>query len=761
MADDEGAQDKPSAEAGDAGGADGKSERSSARPGDDGAKAGPPPNSKSGADGASGEDAAKTEQDGAKEKPDPAKLLDRDTTLRAIVFAALQEACAAYGQPITIGSIVMGDATVDTVVGGDMRGEDPRSRPSDVMHGPTRIITTEHLERIDATFVCPECFGPAEATLQSTGLLLLRAKPGWGRETIALKLLHQHCKGELCKLDAETFLPRSGLPEVEQQHGYIVDALEPRHVRWLRVAYLETLSQHLQKHGALMVMVLDYPAPLRGGDFQNYLVDGGAPAPTPAVIGNHLRWQLRPLLGNMDDVDRRASELLDDEQVGAVIAELSSSSASDLVAFATDLAGAYRSAETVGKIVHRHSRSVASRFVEWFDGQTDIEQRALVIALAAFHEMPLHIVGRTASLLADRIREAENPDPELVRRTLFVSPMRERIAAAGAEIVDGTETTLYGQIAVELVRFRHGALGPVVLEHVWDQHEHAHAVVRDWLRDLGIDHDPAVRARAGAAVGHLSRREFGHMQEHVVKPWADYGDFDRQQAAVAALHVLSSKPAHRGLVRRLILDWLRPYQPTSRRATAIATLASVSVLPLQRTLSELRRAVRDELELIGPAADALTQLFVLPESQGPVLAALLSWSSAMKANLRHTAHLAALWIAEESHVKAAFDASTWPAMVELAEHSEHRADIVRLFGILCNAPLTSERTYRLIRRWVLQAGRDPEFLPPLRNFLAAVVAETNDAVSLRWYLDRWRKDARVPKTVLDELIAEMRSGAYT
>jgi hypothetical protein len=760
MADDEDSQDKPSAEAGDAGAAAGKSDWSSARPGEDGAGGGQPPNAKSGADGASGDGAAKTAQDDAKEKPDPAKLLDRDTTLRAIVFAALQEACAVYGQSINIGNIVMGDAIMDTLVGGDMRGDDPRRRPADVMHGPARTITTAHLEMIDETFVCPGCFAPADATLQSRGLLLLRAKPGWGRETIALKLLHEHCKGELRKLDAETFLPRSGLPEVEEQHGYVVDALEPRHVRWLRITYLETLSQHLQKRGALMVMVLDYPAPLRGGDFQNYLVDGGEPAPTPAVVGNHLRWQLKPLLENVGDVDRRASELLDHEQVGTVIAELSSSSASDLVAFATDLAGAYRSSETIGKIVHRHSRSVASRFVEWFDGQTDIEQRALVIALAVFQGMPLHIVGRTARLLADRIREAENPDPEHVRRTLFGSPMRERLAAASAEIFSGAETTLYGQIDVELVRFRNGALGPLVLEHVWDEHEHAHAVVRDWLRDLGIDPDPAVRARAGAAVGLLSRREFGHMQEHVVKPWADYGDFDRQQAAVAALLVLSSKPVHSGLVRKLILDWLRPYQPTSRRATAIAALASVRVLPLQRTLSELRRAVRDEPELIGPTADALTQLFVLPESQGPVLAALLSWSSTMRANLRHTAHLAGLWIAKESHVKVATASAepTWPAMVSLGEETEHR---VKLFGILCDAPFTSERAYGLIRQWVRLAGRDPNFLPPLRSFLAAVVTETNNAVSLRWYLDRWRKDTRVPKTVLDELIADMRSGAYT
>ena len=763
MADDEGSQDKPSAEAGDASAAAGKSEWSSARPGEEGAKAGPPPNAKSGADGASGDGAAKTAQDGAKEKPDPVKPPNADTTPEsAIFFAHLREAGAFWGRPINIGSVFMGDPTIDTVAGGDIRGDDARSRTSsDGTSRPARSFTVEDLERIHATFVRPECFGTADVTLRSKGLLLLRAKPGWGRTTVALELLAKHCSGDLRRLEAETFVPRAELPEVDKQHGYTVDALDLRHVRRLQVAYLERLSAHLQDVGAMMVIVLDHGAPLGGEDVEDYLVDGGPPASPPAVIGKHLRWQLRPLLRTVDDADRCASGLLDDEQVATVIAELSSSSARTLVRFATDLAGAHRSAEAVGKIVDRHSQSVATRFVEWFDGQTDIEQRALVIALAAFHEMPLHIVARTARLLADRIHETENPDPAGAGRTLFGPPMRERLAAANAELVHRTETTLYGQIGAEFVRFRNGAFPGLVLEHVWHEHEHAHAVVRGWLRDLGFDHDPAVRARAGAAVGHLSLREFGHVQERVVKPWADDGHPHPRQAAIAALHVPSSTPAYSGLVRKMILGWLRPYQPTSRRATAIAVLASVSVLPLQRTLSELRRAVRDEPELIGPTADALTQLFVLPESQGPVLAALLSWSSTMRTNLRHTAHLAGLWIAKESHVNVASAEPTWPAMVSLAEDTEHRADIVKLFGILCDAPYTSERTYRLIRQWVLLAGRDPNFLPPLRNFLAAVVAETNDAVSLRWYLNRWRKDARVPKTVLDELIAEMRSGAYT
>jgi hypothetical protein len=689
-------------------------------------------------------------------EPDRVDLPDAGAIADFATFSnALREAIAVFGGRITIGNLFLGNTTAHSVVGGGIRGEDSRSHPSSgAIRSPGGPITPEELEVIDGTFVPPECFDAADTRLRASSLLLLRAKPGWGRTTFALKLLAPHCAGGLHELEAETLLGWGELPALEKQRGYLLGPLDLQQSATLRSRRLARLSRHLRDAGAMMVVVLDHGFLPREGDVEDYLVEGASPAPPADVVRRHLCWQLKPLVPT-GDVDRRAAELLDDDHVSTLVAELSSSRARDLVSFAADLARAHDGAVAVDDIVNRHAQSAAGRFADWFDVEQDIEQRALVIAIAVFHAMPLHLVNRAARRLAERMREAENPDPKLLRRTLFGLPMRERLDAAKAELVPGTESARYGRIAVPLVRFRNDALPQRVLEYVWQQHDQAYEVVREWLRDLGVDPNPAVRARAGAAVGLLSRVDFDHVRHVILIPWADCGALPERQAAVAALQLAALEPGLGPLVGRLILDWLGPHQPINRRITAVAALGAISVLTPERALRGLRRAVRDAPALIGPTAASLTQLFLSTEMQARMLTVLHRWSLSPHKNLRRAAHLATLRIADEVVVDPDGAASPWPAVVWLADGTAHHADIVTLFAVLFDAPFTSEPAYKLVRRWVRLAGRDEEFIPPLKRFLAALVAETKDPANLRWYLAEWREEKDAPVAVVDELIASI------
>src|SRR5215470_20131472 len=91
----------------------------------------------------------------------------------------------------------------------------------------------------------------------------------------------------------------------------------------------------------------------------------------------------------------------------------------DLAEFAQLLGEVAVGRADLDEVRRRYNKSADSAFQEWFNGLGDNEERAFVIALAAFDGMPVHLVTVTAGELARRFQAVEVPDRRARVRSIF------------------------------------------------------------------------------------------------------------------------------------------------------------------------------------------------------------------------------------------------------------------------------------------------------------------------------------------------------
>ncbi|MFI6366757.1 hypothetical protein ACIBG0_28860 [Nocardia sp. NPDC050630] len=655
----------------------------------------------------------------------------------------------ARGLSITAHTVIVGDASVGTLVGRDNLGGAPGHRI--VPSGPVPAVL---LEQLDNTFVPPKVFEEMRRRLRDQSLLLLRAPLGWGRTAAALRALAEECTAGVHKLNPDVQL-RSLEIEFTPKFGYLLESFGAEQASNLRTFHLEQLSQMLTEYGCRMIVVLDSTAQI-SADVDQFLLDGGEPADATQLVHSHLRWHLAT----------RPPDLLKRAEVGQLLTDVAQNRppTRDLALLAAELADVSAGRIDIVDVVNRHSAAADGRFRQWFDDELDVETRAFAIALAVFNGMPLHVVSDAGRALAQLIAHEEEPDENKHSRSVFGSRSTQLLSASHAESYRSTEETTYGQIPVQAVKFADDSYPRRVLEYVWQEYHAAHHLVRDWLRDYGSNPNLTVCTRAGVAAGLLSTFEFEHARKLMIEPWATSGERHDRLAAIGALQFPCLQPELAPLVVRMLAAWLRRDQPLPRRVAAAEALGSTvgQAMP-DSAITLLRRAARSsESPLRKAASFGLVQLFWSAGLTRRVLSELRKWTGSNRPRLRDTGFRCVLDLSLYKGVDTPQGMREWPVMVWLADAADdHRDDIITLFARLIEAPIHMPAAYEEIQRWVEIAEKDPQLRRPLGRFLISLGQAIQDTEILPYYLHAWAEEPNGPRRAVNELLTTLDSKEKT
>ncbi|RKT54810.1 hypothetical protein [Saccharothrix australiensis] len=592
------------------------------------------------------------------------------------------------------------------------------------------------LADIRESYVEPARYGHLRAVLESHQVVVIRAPDGTGRTATALRLLDDLCREGVLKLDPDVNLKTVDGSAFSGLRGYLLESLDPEQARELRAFHAERLCALMKDKGCMLVVIADDRTPLPVEDIGHLVVDDLGEVEPSALIRRHLDWGLSAV-----ESPRAGAAVLDLPEVREIVTALTPDvprrQLADLGALLVDVATGRIDVEVVRE---RYSATSRANFVSWFDQQTDVEQRAFVIALAVFNDEPVHLVSGAATMLADLVKEVELPRRADRGRALFATPLSRRLEDARAEVVEDTERTRIGNVTVRKARFRDDRYPALVLAHLCTEYDQGLTVVTRWLRELGGALGGRVRVRAGMAAGFLSTYDFFGIHHEVVQPWADADDPYTRDAAVAALQFPSDHPALGRVVHKLLDAWLRDRENWSRRKTAARALGSTTAASPAAVLRLLKRTARHvDWTTAFMIGESVSDLLCRVDDPVQVLDALVAWSDDDEFPLRReTALLAVLVASNYLTVSVAESAEKWPALLWLAEDGEPaRSRVVLLFARMLQTADFLGRGYEHLRRWLRLAQRDRTLRAPVARLLFDIGTEMDDLDSVRHYVETW------------------------
>lgn len=490
----------------------------------------------------------------------------------------------------------------------------------------------------------------------------------------------------------------------------------------------------------MMVVIVDESTRLPAHEIGELLVTDLVRVKPDQLLQRHVTWRLT----GSEAADH---EVLSRPDVKEIISELTEDvPARELAKLGELLVEVAHERLSMDVVRDRYSKASEASFGEWFDAQTESEQRAFVIALAVFNDEPVQVVSAAATLLAARFERLLVPRRTDRTRDVFAVPLARRAESARAELASGSQETSFGQVPTRRIRFRDDRFPRLVLEHVRGQYTEALDIVMDWLLHLGGIPGPQVRIRAGVAAGLLSQYDFVYVFNHVIEPWARSGDVDERRAAVAALQVPGQQAGIDRVVAKVLGSWVRPGQPLALRATAARALGTTTSMSPSRALKYLRQAARHaNWDIAYCVGEGVSDLFVRADP-GQVLRALVRWSRDGEfVKRRETALLAVLITSCYVDVTVEASSERWPVLVWLAEHDiTSRQHIVTLFSRMLLAAHFMRRGYLEFKRWIRIAGRETAMAEPLARLLREVGEFSGELETVDFYLRQWATDDEGP-----------------
>ncbi|MFC0002845.1 hypothetical protein [Micromonospora siamensis] len=603
------------------------------------------------------------------------------------------------------------------------------------------ILPAWLVAEVAQVYVPPGGYDEIRRAADRQSLLLLRSCRRWGATATAIELLRdlERVHDLLFAGDLAT-LPVESLPE---GCGFILDRVTARQVA-LRAQDLPVLSERLAKRRSRLVVVLDDQARIADPAVERATRRIAAPPAAVELLASHLT----VLLGSA----ARAESLLADPEVAAELTAVGPDSfdAAQLVELARDLAEVDRHELTVADALTRF-RDLSQRDVDtWYDGIETLDQRALVLSLAALPSMTYDAVARAASRLEQAWRAedggAGTPPPRDRR------PRAVRLRGARARIGREVRYTRYGPAEVEVPSFLDGSYPEHILRYAWQEHDYDRDLLLRWLRAVADDVEGNVGIRAAMSIGYLSRWAFDPIRRDIVTSWAGSGHGGERERAVAALHVAARYPETAVRVIRMVLDWCERGRGGPLRRTAARALGSSVGLVLadgpDEHLAELARD--DDPTLHVAIGDSIAELMLEadPERQIELLGLLDDWSGERQSGRQSAGVLGFLEVAASTWRTETTpdDKVRWPLLLWLSSVGATtdpalapiRPVIARLWGRALVGRGTDHAVHRVLRGWAGSAERWPELRPHLIHLLLEAAVTERQLGLLAGHARRWR-----------------------
>jgi len=668
------------------------------------------------------------------------EIKDRDVARTVAELLRGQQIASVYIDARSGGVFFGGEASIT----GDVVGRGQVKRTATPASGALAEATagqvlSEDLNKVDIVYVTPSLYTQAQRLLAEKHVLILWGQAHWGKWTTALHLLSALHAEEIFEINPDVNLEGLQLSGLESKRGYVIDTIAPDSAENLNTFVLNRLSRRLREQDSHLVITVDSRVPLSKEALSGYLVVWSDVPDRVQLLERHLAWYLT------DDSLTRALEL---SQADAVQQLLSTHLLpGEVDRLAELLAGVARGKLELEEALARFEARTLQQVETWFEAHADLEERTFMLSVAILNGANYQAVVEADERLQSLIRLQPAEDEPPVTDSVFGSTRSQRVKEACAHLVQGYEEAEFGRSPVELIILDNPTFQPAVLHYAWHEYDRLRSHLLDWLRDLGFHPSFDVRARAAAAVGELSKYNFGYVRGEILLPWANHRDSRARAAAALALGI----PAWEGEFAPQVLGLLHHWSTLRNnwRLCWTAAAAYGGLVGLRFPDTALRDfhaiAQTEDLRLFRVLSRSVANLFevgrLVPDYYLKVLDALIAWMADQKAKIvALTGLLIFLGLAREAKIEAEPEGGAWPTLLWLAREDEtYRDRVTSLWRRALNIKSARQIALETLHYWLLKVDDDTRLYDPLEQIVAALVAQgTNrEKERLQFYLDRW------------------------
>ncbi|MBB2943626.1 hypothetical protein FB565_003355 [Actinoplanes lutulentus] len=599
--------------------------------------------------------------------------------------------------------------------------------PGDV---PQERLSEATLTGARDTFVRPGGFALAWDRMLDQDLILLRGRPGFGRECAATHLLDAFCEARVCRLTG-------GRPadlradDLTPGYGYIWTGLTADGVG---TRQLERVRDLVHERACRMVLIWPRDAVWEHAMAGHYCDLTEFP-PFEEILSRHLRH------GIGSELEGQAEDLLNDARVVAASARISAADGAAALGRALREVVLGRSeVEEALETAAASTRSAADWFID-LENRTD---RVFALALATLNGLPYPVVVSGARTLDERIQRSEDRENRSCIRP-FDRPARQLLRAVDAVRRPGTRETAYGVVPTEELVSRRDDYSRRMLSVLWEDYPYLQDIYLEWLDELVKGADPYVRERAAFAAGTFADKDFEYVCRRLLLNWSASDRWTERRAVGTALRVpVLGRRLHQN-VWDLLEHWSSPGDTTGdqrRRITAAAALGGpVGVTDVPRALDVigrklLERRPGDYVERLWNAvAYTVAELFGdgSTDAGEAVLRHMADWAAWPEAGQRDAAVLAliALFSKPPEEHRA-------PSVLRAVAAGEDRLVLVAdLWRVALNHPTmagTSVQAFRTLSNNVPDSG---EGLDELVWLVGRVPRTRRELNTLRYEVRHW------------------------
>jgi hypothetical protein len=611
---------------------------------------------------------------------------------------------------------------------------------------PVARVLGQNLEKCQEVYVAPTDYRRAQHILESSHVLVLWGRAHWGKWTSAVHLLCRTHKDAVLEIKPDIELSTLLSLDLQPQCGYVIDTFTADEAKSLNAFTLKRLSEHFKRHESHLIFTVDNRVSLKNEMLQNNLVTWKELPTAEGVLLKHLKWYGKGQISR-DDIQ----DLLQQQPVHDLLS--TSLLPGQLDRLAELLSKALKSEISFEDAYARFDSYAERQVNQWFKEHEELDERTFLISLAVFNGSPEESILEADKSLQVLVRPSKRDDEPSSLVSPFALTASQRVMHDFTHVEQGYEITEFGESPTDFVVLDNPSLQPAVLQYVWQTYPALRRPLMEWLHSLGTHPSFGMRVRAAAAVGKLSKYNFGHVRREVILPWANHQSASARVAAALALGV----PAWEGDLAPQVLGLLHHWSTLQNNWrlnwTAIAAYGGlVGVRFPDAALSDFENIIgMQDLRLLGVLSRSVVNLFefgkVTPEYYIKVLSALKSWTSNLNKDQKILIGLLLfLELAHTAQVKTEPEGGVWPTLLWLLqEDTLYVEQVETLWRRALNTKDTRKVARDILRSWVQAADDDSRLVSPLKAFILGLQkGSERESGRLHFYLRQWSTNPQSP-----------------
>lgn len=671
---------------------------------------------------------------------------DEDDTARLVSELLRGQKIASVYVDARSGGVFFGGKTevAGDVVGREQTKRGVSARSSTLADAGFGRVLRKDLAKVRGVYVKPTAYARAQRILENRHVLVIWGQAHGGKWTTALHLLSTLYSETIYEINPDIETEKLGSLEFEPRQGYVIDTFAPESAEDLNSFLLNHLSRNLRGRHSHLVITVDSRVSLSKEKQDKYLVAWHEVPDREQLLDQHLTWYLsdKKLLTKARELSKAdaVKELLCTHLLPGEIDHLAE-------LMAQTAGGQLELEEALARFEAYARRQVA----EWFQDHPDPRDRTFMLSLAVLNGADYQAVVEADENLQSEIGLSQMESEPAAWDSIF-EPRSRRLDEACAHLTQGYGEAEFGHSPVELVVLDNPAFQPAVLHHAWQEYDRLRKPLLSWLQDLGSHPSFDVRARAAAAIGELSKYNFGYVRRHILIPWANQQDHRPRAAAALALGV----PVWEGDLAPQVLGLLHHWATLRNNWRLCWTAAAAYGGPVglrfpDTALRGLRTVARaEDSRLFRVVSQSVANLFeagkVVSDYRLKVLDALNTWTADSRDDLFVLSGLLVfLELALKARTEADPEGEPWPTLLWLVGEDEvYQEEMTALWRRALNNKPVRKRALNLVHQWLRKVDEDDRMYPLIEELIVELAAKGADRERdrLLFYLDRWASNPR-------------------